>query len=95
MFKNYFGIAWRTLLKNKAFFFINIAGLAIASCILIGLFIKNETSFDANVPDKGNRYRLNEYIHYDGAAPQVSAAIGGPVVPFLKDNHAEIKNTGL
>ena len=29
MIKNYFKIAWRNLIKNKAFSIINIAGLAI------------------------------------------------------------------
>ncbi len=94
MIRSYFKIALRTLWKNKSFFFINIAGLgiAIASCILIDLFINNENSFDQNIPDKNNTYRLNEYVHYDGAAPQISAAIGEPIAPFLKENYPEIKN---
>jgi putative ABC transport system permease protein len=94
MFKNYFKTAWRNLWKNKAFSSINIIGLsvAIASCILIGLFVDNEMSFDNNIPDKNNIYRLNEYVHYDGAAPQLSAAIGEPIASFLKNNHSEIKN---
>jgi hypothetical protein len=29
MFKNYFKIAWRNLVKNKAYSFINIGGLAM------------------------------------------------------------------
>jgi putative ABC transport system permease protein len=94
MFKNYFKIAWRTLLKNKSFLSINITGLAtaMASCILIYLFINNENSFDENVPDKNHTYRLNEYVHYDGTAPQVSAAMGEPIGPFLANNHPEIKS---
>jgi len=94
VFKNYFKIAWRTLSKNKSFLFINITGLAtaIASCILISLFINNENSFDENIPDKTNTYRLNEYVHYDGTTPQLSAAIGEPIASFLKENHPEIKN---
>lgn len=48
MLKNYFKIAWRNLLKNKAFSFINIIGLAIglATCLLIALFVFNELSYD-------------------------------------------------
>jgi putative ABC transport system permease protein len=49
-------------------------------------------SFDKNIPDKNNKYRLIEYMHYDGAAPQLSAAIAPPIAPFLKENHSEIKN---
>ncbi len=48
MFQNYFKIAWRNLLRNKAFSAINISGLAIgmASAILILLWIQNEVSYD-------------------------------------------------
>src|SRR5690349_16145387 len=48
MFKNYFKIAWRSLLKNKASSFINISGLAagMAVAILIGLWIYDEVSFN-------------------------------------------------
>ena len=48
MLKNYFKIAWRNLLKNKAFSAINIVGLAfgLASCMLISLYVLDELSFD-------------------------------------------------
>ena len=41
MLKNYFKVALRNLLKNKAFALLNIIGLAIgmATAILIGLWI--------------------------------------------------------
>src|SRR5687768_7646051 len=89
-----FKIAWKSLRRNKNYTIINIAGLAvgITFCILIGLFVVNEISFDSNVPNKGQVYRVNEYVHYDGTAPQLSAAIGPPIAPFLKDNHSEIES---
>jgi putative ABC transport system permease protein len=48
MIKNYFKIAFRNLVRNKVFSFINISGLAIglATCLIIMLFIQNELSFD-------------------------------------------------
>ncbi len=48
MIKNYFKIAFRHLKKNKLYAFVNISGLAIgiASCLLIGIYIKQELSFD-------------------------------------------------
>ena len=48
MLKNYFTIAWRNLLKSKAYSAINIVGLAtgMAVAILIGLWIWDELSFD-------------------------------------------------
>src|SRR4051794_31697315 len=48
MIKNYFKIAWRNLIKNKASSFINIGGLAVgmAVAMLIGLWIYDELSFN-------------------------------------------------
>jgi putative ABC transport system permease protein len=94
MFKNYFKTAWKNLIRNKSYTVINIAGLGtgIAACILIGLFVFNEISFDNNIPAKADIYRLNEYVHYNGTTPQLSAAIGPPIASFLKNNHPEIQN---
>ena len=81
-------------MRNKSFATINIAGLgiAIAACTLIGLFVYNELNFDSHITGKGNIFRLNEYIHYDGATPQLSAATGTPLASFLKNNNQEIEN---
>jgi len=48
MIKNYFLIAFRNLSKNKAFSFINIAGLAIgmAAGLLIIQYVAFELSYD-------------------------------------------------
>ncbi|HEX8020116.1 ABC transporter permease [Mucilaginibacter sp.] len=92
MLKIYFKTAYRNLLKNKAYAFVNILGLAvgIAACVLIGLFVNNERSFDNFVPNADKVYRLNEYMHYDGTAPSTAAIVGPPVAPFLKANNNEI-----
>lgn len=46
MYKSYFKIGWRNIMKEKGYSFINIGGLAlgIAVAILIGLWIKDELS---------------------------------------------------
>src|SRR5690349_1809239 len=48
MIKNYLKIAWRNLMKNKVFSFINIFGLSVGltCCMLISLHICNELSYD-------------------------------------------------
>jgi putative ABC transport system permease protein len=48
MLQNYLKIAWRNLLRNRAFSAINISGLAVglASCMLISLYVLDELSFD-------------------------------------------------
>ena len=58
MLLNFFKIAWRNLLKNKAFSFLNIAGLTIgmASATLILLWIQNEWSYDRFHANKDSIY---------------------------------------
>jgi putative ABC transport system permease protein len=48
MLKNYFKTAWRNLLKNKVYSFINICGLAtgMAVAMLIGLWVYDEVTFN-------------------------------------------------
>ena len=84
--------AWRSLTHNKSYSIINITGLCtgIAACLLIGLYVNNELSFDNQVPDRANVYRLNEYMHYPGGTPQLSGIIGPPIAPLLKADHPEI-----
>jgi putative ABC transport system permease protein len=48
MIKTYFKIAWRNLIRNKAFSLINIVGLAfgLACCLLLVLYLNHELSYD-------------------------------------------------
>ncbi|HVS93431.1 MAG TPA: ABC transporter permease [Mucilaginibacter sp.] len=64
MFKNYFKIARRNLLRNKGYTAINITGLAvgIAVCLVIFIIIQFQTSFDNFHANKDRIYRvLTEY----------------------------------
>ena len=70
MFKNYFKVAWRSLLKYKGFSFINIFGLAtgMACSLLIFLFVKDELSYDRYHKDAGRVYRVvKDFINDDGS----------------------------
>ena len=60
MFKNYFKIAWRSLLKNKTVSIINITGLSVgmAAAILILLWVQNEFSYDTYYPNGNKIYRI-------------------------------------
>ena len=48
MLKNYLKTAWRSLRKNKLYAAINVFGLAagLAACLLIGVYIIHELSYD-------------------------------------------------
>lgn len=60
MFKNYFKTAWRNIKKNKGFFTLNFIGLyiSVVSCLLIGLLILHETSFDRSTNNNLSIFRI-------------------------------------
>jgi len=61
MIRNYFKVAWRTIKTNKFSSVINIGGLAIglACVMLIGMYIKDELSFDRSFKDTNRIFRVN------------------------------------
>jgi putative ABC transport system permease protein len=63
MWRNYFTVGVRALVKNKTYAFINIVGLAIgmAACLLILLFVRHERSFDTWIPGHENVYQLQSW----------------------------------
>ncbi|MBE9462370.1 ABC transporter permease [Dyadobacter subterraneus] len=68
MFKNYFKIAIRSLLKNKLFSFINIFGLALGmSCsMLIWLWVRDEISYNSFYPDLEQIYLVRSGSDWKG-----------------------------
>jgi len=60
MLKTYFKLAYRNIIKDKAYSIINITGLAIglASSILIFLWVQNELSYDKFHKNAGEIYRV-------------------------------------
>ncbi len=68
MIKNYFKIAWRNLIKNKASAIINIGGLAMgmAVAILIGLWIWDELSFNKSFRNYDHIAQVMTYETFDG-----------------------------
>jgi putative ABC transport system permease protein len=68
MLKNYFKIAFRSLVKNKFYTSINIIGLAVglATCLLILLYVLDELSFDKYNKNANRIYRVNNEIKFGG-----------------------------
>ena len=68
MLKNHFKIAFRNLVRNKAFTAINILGLALgmASSLFIFLWTKDETSIGKNYENASRIYRIMEREFTDG-----------------------------
>ncbi|MFC4722791.1 ABC transporter permease [Geojedonia litorea] len=93
MIKNYLKIAFRNIRKNKLYAFINIFGLAIglASCLLIGLYINNELSYDTfnsnadRIVRVTMEYKLSDKVNY-------TATSGSKVGPEFNRTFPEVED---
>lgn len=85
MIRNYLKLAFRHLIRKKTFSFINIFGLTLGliSCILIGLFISDEWSFD-NFHTNGARIARVTMEFSRGSSVSRFATTGTRVGPRFK-----------
>ena len=93
MIRNYFKIAWRSILKNKGIFSINIFGLAIgiASCLLIMLFVLDELSYDRFNEKADEIVRVVFKAKVNGEEIK-EAVVMAPVAEALKREFPEVKD---
>ncbi|MEZ4960964.1 MAG: ABC transporter permease [Saprospiraceae bacterium] len=94
MLQNHLKIAFRNLLKNKGFSFINLFGLTVglACCMLIGLYIWNELSFDRYHKNADRIYRVSrEFITKDGSQQLHLGHLAPPFAPLLKNDFPDIE----
>lgn len=84
MFNNYLRTAFRNILRNKTYSFINILGFAVglACFFLIALFIQDELSYE-NFHTKANRVFR--------AAPDWSARTAPKLAPSMQEYFPEIE----
>lgn len=68
MLKNHIKIAWRNLLKNKVYSFINIGGLAIGitACFMILQYVFFEMGYDEFHVNKDRIYRIQQDRYDNG-----------------------------
>ncbi len=92
MLKNYFKIAWRHLRKNKLYAMVNILGLAagITSCLLIGIYIWHELSFD-RFHEKGDRIARVTWEYNFGDTETKTATTGTRVGPEFQRRFPEVE----
>src|SRR5450432_3828913 len=88
MIKNYLTIAWRNLLKNKIYSFLNITGLAVglASFLLIALYIMDEVSYDRFNTNADRIYRINSDIKLGGGELHMPVTSDMMGQLLIKDN---------
>ena len=88
MFKNYFKVGIRNILKHKAFSFINVSGLAIgmATCVLIMLYVMDELSYDKHFKDGHRIYRIASVVQ-----DEKWVANPAPMAEGLKKDFPEVE----
>ncbi len=92
LFWNYFKIAWRNILKAKAFSLINMAGLALglAACLLILQFVNFERSYDRFHKNTADIYRVKLDRLYPDRRDE-SAGCTAFLGPALKQAFPEVQ----
>jgi putative ABC transport system permease protein len=75
MLRNYLTVGLRALAKNKTYAFINIVGLALglAAAVLILLYVRYETSYDAALPGADRAFQLQVYYKADKKGTEAMA----------------------
>lgn len=96
MLKNIFKIAFRDLLRQKAFALINIAGLAtgIAACLLIVLFVRDEMSYEKFHPSADRIVRITyKFNNLQQGTAITNASSPNIVASWLKQNFTDVLQT--
>lgn len=93
MLKNYFKIAFRTLIKRKGYSLLNILGLTLGMtcCLLIFHYVSYEKSYDADIPGGENIYRVTMTNIQHGVITDRWATTFPAVGPILKEEYPAVK----
>ncbi|HTD98246.1 MAG TPA: ABC transporter permease [Mucilaginibacter sp.] len=91
MIRNYIKTAWRNLIKNKVFSFINIFGLAVglACCMFIASYLYSELTYDTYPVNSKQLYRVGLTSLENGGVsdfPMPDIAVG----PGIKNNFPQV-----
>ena len=88
LFKNHFKLSIRTMMKNKAFSFINIFGLVLgmSTTLLILLYVQYETSYDRYHTHSDRIYRISrEWLNEDGTTNLYLGTVAPGFAPLIED----------
>jgi putative ABC transport system permease protein len=96
MFKSYFVVAWRNLVRNPKISSINVGGLAIgvACALMLYLFVQSEFGYDSFYTNANRIYRLYTLIHLNGTASN-SAKSSPPAAQALRTQFPEVEANTL
>jgi putative ABC transport system permease protein len=91
MYKSYFKMGWRTLLREKLFSFINITGLSIGiTCTLvIAIFVRYELSFDRYHEKADSTYKIVQETKF-AEETQYWNTTAYPLAEALRNDFSEL-----
>jgi putative ABC transport system permease protein len=92
MIRSMFKIAWRSAVRQKQFSILNVIGLTIgiATSLIIGLYVYDETTYDT-FHSKGDRiYRINQPMIWNNWDEQF-ASTGPNVAEALREDAPELE----
>ena len=94
--RNYFKTAWRNLVNNKVYSTLNILGLAtgMAVALLIGLWVKDQSSYDQFLPNYQQAYQI-KYNYNNNGEIHTQTEVCIPLAQALKNDIPEIAYTAL
>lgn len=93
MFKSYFNVALRNLIKRKGYSLLNIFGLAIgiACCLMIFQYVAYERSYDSFQPAAKDIVRLRLDAYQQGKLSWQSATVYPAFGPTMKKDFPEVE----
>ena len=99
MYKSYFKIGWRNLLRNKGYSLINVSGLAIGMAVtmLIGMWIIDEFSFNKNHQNHdriAQVYQHQSFNNQVSTRPEVPMPLAQELRTAFKDDFAQVVRVG-
>lgn len=96
MIKNYLKVAWRNLVKNKVYSFLNIVGLAsgMAVAMIIGLWMYDEISGNKHFKNYDKLYQVMMHQTFDGKRG-TQQALPFPVGEELKTKYPDLKAVAM
>lgn len=93
MFRNYFIVSLRSILKSRIYSFITIAGLAVGltAFFLVRLYVDHELSYDQFHVNKDRIYRLQQDRYNQGEVTNRSVMICSAVGQAVAEDFASVE----